>query len=371
MEPLTNYKVTEQEIKEKGVQAVQGEVLYGEPSENKLIFDRLVTFFIGKYNQAMDWLVDKAHIHSNKAILDTITSQTNVHEHENKALLDTITKTANVHEHANKDLLDTIQLDNVHAHANKAVLDTIAEANVHLHENKALIDLIDSREQIHSHLNKAFLDSLRETDIHSHENKAVLDTITQNLIAKWNQSAGVEDGSTDMDYGSFTGTHSKLQIRRGAAADLPELSEGEFGLAGSTVHIGTPEGNRALADKEAVEEAIEAIDLTPYAEKAAVTTAISGVNQAIEAGKDLLFTNVLVPVSAWVATSEYTYSKFKTTVALTGVTAAMDVEVFFAPNDADSGILSGSGIVSDGSITLLAVKKPEAAITIPKVRCMR
>lgn len=335
MEPLTNYKVTEQEIRENGVQAVQGEVLYGEPSENKLIFDRLVTFLIGKYNRAVDWLVDKAHIHSNKAILDTITSETNVHEHENKALLDTITKTANVHEHANKDLLDTIQPDNVHAHVNKAVLDTIAEANVHLHTNKDLIDLIDSREQIHSHLNKAFLDSLRESDIHSHENKAVLDTITQNLIAKWNQSAGVEDGSTDMDYGSFTGTHSKLQIRRGAASDLPELAEGEFGLAGSTVYIGTPQGTRALADQ------------------------------------GLLFTNVSVPVSGWTATSEYTYSKFKATVALTGVTAAMDVEVFFAPNDADSGILSGSGIVNDGSITLLAVKKPALTIMIPKIRCMR
>lgn len=353
MEPLTNYKVTEQEIRENGVQAVQGEVLYGEPSENKLIFDRLVTFLIGKYNRAVDWLVDKAHIHSNKAILDTITSETNVHEHENKALL------------------DTIEQDNVHAHANQAVLDTIAEANVHLHENKDLIDLIDSREQIHSHLNKAFLDSLRESDIHSHENKAVLDTITQNLIAKWNQSAGIEDGSTDMDYGSFTGTHSNLQIRRGAAADLPELSEGEFGLAGSTVHIGTPDGNRALADKEAVERAINAIDLTPYAKKTEVNTAISGVNQTIAAGKDLLFTNVSVPAASWVATSEYTYSKFKATVALTGVTAAMDVEVFFAPNDADSGILSGSGIVGNGSITLLAIQKPTAAITIPKIRCMR
>ena len=95
----------------------------------------------------------------------------------------------------------------------------------------------------------------------------MLDTITQNLIAKWNQSAGVEDGSTDMDYGSFTGTHSKLQIRRGAASDLPELAEGEFGLAGSTVHIGTPNGNRALADKEAVEEAIGNIAVKRHHDK--------------------------------------------------------------------------------------------------------
>lgn len=329
MEPLTNYKVTEQEIKENGVQAVQGEVLYGEPSENKLIFDRLPMFLIEKYNRALEWLVDKAHIHSNKAILDTITKETNVHEHENKGLLD-----------------------------------TIQEANVHRHENKTLLDLIDSREQIHKHANQAFLDSLKGSDIHSHENKSTLDTITQNMIAKWNQSAGIEGGNTDMDYGSFTGTHSVLQIRRGAVADLPALSEGELGLAGSTLHIGTPEGNRALADKEAVEDAISKINLEPYAKKTEVTT-------AIEAGQDLLFTNVSVPASAWTDTSNYTYAKYQAIVNLAGVTSAMDAEVFYAPNDADSGIFSGAGIVNDGSITLLAIKQPPENITIPKIRFMK
>lgn len=329
MEPLTNYKVTEQEIKENGVQAVQGEVLYGEPSENKLIFDRLVTFLIGKYNRAVEWLVDKAHIHTNKALLDTITSETNVHEH-----------------------------------ANKGLLDTIQEVNVHLHENKTLLDLIDSREQIHEHANQAFLDSLKGSDIHSHENKSTLDTITQNMIAKWNQSAGIEDGNTDMDYGSFTGTHSVLQIRRGSASELPVLSEGELGLAGSILHIGTPEGNRALADKEAVEEAIGNINLEPYAK----TTEVAA---AIEAGQDLLFTNVSVPASTWTATSNYTYTKYQAVVNLAGVTSTMDAEVFYAPNDADSGIFSGAGMVNDGSITLLAIKQPTTNITIPKIRLMR
>lgn len=239
MEPLTNYKVTEQEIKDKGVQAVQGEVLYGEPAENKLIFDRLATFLIGKYNAALEWLVDKAHIHINKEILDTITSAANVHEHENKALL------------------DTIEPDNVHAHANKAVLDTITAANVHLHTNKLLIDLINSSEQIHSHANKAFLDSLRETDIHSHENKSVIDTITQNMIAKWNQSAGIVDGNTDMDYGGFTGTFSKLQIRRGSSVDLPDLGDGEFGLADKVLYIGTESGNMQMADRAYTDDALK------------------------------------------------------------------------------------------------------------------
>lgn len=109
MEPLTNYEVTEQEIKENGVQAVPGEVLYGEPSENKLIFDRLPMLLIAKYNRAATWLKDKAHIHANKTLLDTVTDQ-HVHEHDNKALLDALTD-KNTHVHKNQEALDLINVN--------------------------------------------------------------------------------------------------------------------------------------------------------------------------------------------------------------------------------------------------------------------
>lgn len=73
MEKISDYEVTERDIGENGVQAVQGEVLYGDPAENKRLFDRLPTFIIEKYNAALRWLVDKAHAHENKDVIDGIT----------------------------------------------------------------------------------------------------------------------------------------------------------------------------------------------------------------------------------------------------------------------------------------------------------
>ncbi len=231
MDKITDYTVTEQEIQANGVQAVPGEVLYGEPSENKKVFDRLATLIIRKYNTALEWLVDKAHVHANKELIDTIQIE-------------------NVHAHANKDILDTVQEENVHAHANKTVLDTIVkDTQVHEHTNKQLLDTIEKPEQIHEHINKDFLDTLDPSDIHTHDNKTALDTITSNLIAAWNNSAGVAEGKTDLDFGSFTGKFDKLQIRRGEAADLPVLHDGEFGFCSgkNELYIGSTTGNAQIA----------------------------------------------------------------------------------------------------------------------------
>lgn len=95
------------------------------------------------------------------------------------------------------------------------------------------------------------------------------------------------------------------------------------------------------------------------------------VQTLVAAGQDLIFTNVAVPAASWVATSDYTYAKFKATIELAGVSSAMDAEVFFSANDADSGMFSGAGVVNDGNITLLAIKQPTENITIPKIRFMK
>lgn len=121
LEKPKDFIVSENDIKEQGVQAIRGDVLYGEPDDNKKIFDRLVTFLILKYNSVVEWLVEKAHIHDNKELIDTIQED-------------------NVHSHANKSIIDEITAENVHAHANKSILDTIEEPNVHIHNNKDVID---------------------------------------------------------------------------------------------------------------------------------------------------------------------------------------------------------------------------------------
>ena len=123
-------------------------------------------------------LEEKAHTHSNKALLDTY-NQSNAdiadavskkHSHSNKSLLDTYTQTdANLadavskkHSHSNKSLLDTYTqtdsdiadaVDKKHSHENKDLLDTYTQSDV---------DLTDAVEKKHSHNNKATLDKLYE-----------------------------------------------------------------------------------------------------------------------------------------------------------------------------------------------------------------
>lgn len=116
---------------------------------------------------------------------------------------------------------------------------------------------------------------------------------------------------------------------------------------------------------------LDATGKVPEAQLPTLGLSEEDVEALINAGQDLIFTNVSVPAAGWTATNDYTYSKYETTVSLAGVTSAMDAEVFFAPNDADSGIFSGAGIVNDGSITLLAIKQPTENITIPKIRFMK
>ena len=109
----------------------------------------------------------------------------------------------------------------------------------------------------------------------------------------------------------------------------------------------------------------------PVAQLPALGLTEADVQNLINAGKDVVFSNVAVPASSWTATSAYTYAKYQATVSLAGVTSAMDAEVFFSANDADSGMFSGGGVVNNGSITLLAIKQPTANITIPKIRFMK
>lgn len=84
---------------------------------------------------------------------------------------------------------------------------------------------------------------------------------------------------------------------------------------------------------------------------------------------NLIFTNVSVPSSAWASTTAYQYVKYAATVSLEGVTSNMNANVYFSPNDANSGNLSNSGVVNNGSITLLAFEQPTANITIPSIVC--
>lgn len=145
-------------------------------------------------------IIEKAHTHDNKALLDTYTQTESdladavvkKHEHSNKALLDTYTQTdsdisdsiSKRHTHSNKDLLDTYTqtesnlasaVSNAHSHSNKALLDTYSQSES---------DLSDAVSKKHEHSNKSLLDSYTQTESdlfdavskkHSHANKTALD----------------------------------------------------------------------------------------------------------------------------------------------------------------------------------------------------
>ena len=98
-------------------------------------------------------LVEKAHAHDNKELLDTY-EQTEVnladavskkHEHSNKALLDT-------YEQTESDLADAVTKK--HAHSNKALLDTYTQTES---------NLADAVSKKHEHSNKSVLDKFGET----------------------------------------------------------------------------------------------------------------------------------------------------------------------------------------------------------------
>ena len=93
--------------------------------------------------------VNSAHPIANSAVTRGLNavSQNKVDKEEGKGLSTndfTDNDKSSIHTHSNKTLLDTITSSNVHTHENKTILDTITSANVHTHENKSILDNITS-----------------------------------------------------------------------------------------------------------------------------------------------------------------------------------------------------------------------------------
>jgi len=190
-----------------------------------------------KIPSSSEWsnVYDKAHTHSNKSILDTISQSEltawdnaadKAHTHSNKSVLDQISQNdltnwdaaynymstldinssdiqhwdaayAAMHSHSNKSVLDGISsadvtswdgaATNSHTHSNKAVLDTISSSDVsawdgaatnsHTHANKSVLDLID----------QGYIDSINGaiSDAHVHSNWSTLDNITATQVSHW------------------------------------------------------------------------------------------------------------------------------------------------------------------------------------------
>ena len=87
--------------------------------------------------------------------------------------------------------------------------------------------------------------------------------------------------------------------------------------------------------------------------------------------KKLLFTNISVPVSAFVADSTYQDYPFRAAIALTGVLDTMIPEVVLGVADAIDGNFAPVAATYNGGVYLYAASAPESAITVPTIICWK
>ena len=109
---------------------------------------------------------------------------------------------------------------------------------------------------------------------------------------------------------------------------------------------------------------------------AALLKSIKDELSALEAGtgvelKKLLFTNVAVPVSAFVADTTYQDYGFRAAVALEGVISSMVPEAVFGVSDVTSGNFAPVVDTYDGGVYIYAESVPDGAVTVPTIICWR
>lgn len=109
---------------------------------------------------------------------------------------------------------------------------------------------------------------------------------------------------------------------------------------------------------------------------AALLKSIEDELASLEAGtavelKKLLFTNVSVPVSAFVADTTYQDYGFRAAVALDGAISSMIPEAIFGVEDATSGNFSPVAETYDGGVYIYAASKPESEVIVPTIICWR
>lgn len=87
--------------------------------------------------------------------------------------------------------------------------------------------------------------------------------------------------------------------------------------------------------------------------------------------KKLLFRDVVIPVSDFVADTTYQDYGFRAAVALEGVISSMIPEVILSADDAVSGDFAPVSESYDGGVYIYAASPPQNNITIPTIICWR
>lgn len=97
-----------------------------------------------------------------------------------------------------------------------------------------------------------------------------------------------------------------------------------------------------------------------------VTSATYNAGMATKEDKALVFENITVATTDFVADSTYTDYPYKAILSLTGVTASMSANVYLAPASAALGIVPSFGELGSGTLTIYSTSN-ESAITIDRV----
>lgn len=87
--------------------------------------------------------------------------------------------------------------------------------------------------------------------------------------------------------------------------------------------------------------------------------------------KKLLFSDVMVPVSAFITDATYSDYPYRASVSLSGVISTMIPEVVFSVTDVLDGNLAPVAEAYNGGIYIYAASPPESDLTIPTIICWR
>lgn len=134
--------------------------------------------------------------------------------------------------------------------------------------------------------------------------------------------------------------------------------------------------DRVEVDTSMIQNQVSAVLNETQAQTAALLQAIEDELADLEAGtavelKKLLFTDVTVPISGFVANPTYQDYGYRAAVGLDGVISSMIPEVVLSMEDAIGGNFAPVVETYNGGVYIYAASPPESAVTIPTIICWR
>lgn len=98
---------------------------------------------------------------------------------------------------------------------------------------------------------------------------------------------------------------------------------------------------------------------------------LNALAQCAEGNQSLVYQNVSVASTAFVADATYANWPYRASVAITGVTTSYVPTIVFAPDDAASGVFANVAATYNGGVYIYANTIPSGTTTIPSIICVK